>query len=284
MYTRPSAVAGSWYAGTSSSLKRQIEQECFLHDLGPKEIPKINPEGERKIQALLCPHAGYMYSGPIAAHAYRALAKDGEPPVIVIVGPNHTGVGSGVSIMVEGIWKTPLGEVSIDSDLAKAIQKNSSYIDIDNYAHESEHSIELQLPFIQYVIGSGFKFVPICMSLQELDVALDVGQAVAKALTDVNAVIIASSDMTHYESQTSAERKDQMAIDAMKKLDAEELYQIVSNLNISMCGVGPAIAAITASKIRKAEIGVLLKYATSGDITGDRRVVVGYSSMAFLKP
>jgi AmmeMemoRadiSam system protein B len=280
---RPAYNAGSWYAGTAKSLQRQIEEECFRHELGPGEVPSLNVKGSRMILASLCPHAGYMYSGPIAAHSYNAIANDGKPQIIVIIGPNHTGIGSGVSIMLEGVWRNPLGDVPVDSDVAKAIQKASSYIDIDETAHQYEHSIELQLPFLQYILKSDFKFVPICMLMQDLEVAYDIGKAISTALQGKNSLIIASSDMTHYETQTSAQKKDDAAIEAMKKLDEKLLFETVTNLNISMCGVGPAATAMIASKAQGAKRGILLKYATSGDVTGDKSSVVGYCSMIFTK-
>jgi len=281
MKVRGAHNAGSWYAGTAASLKKQLEKECFLHSLGPQIIPHLNPKGPRKLVGLLCPHAGYMYSGPVAAHSYKALAEDGAPKTVVAIGPNHTGMGSGVSIMLEGLWRTPLGDVMIDSEVAKRVQKASAYIDIDDQAHAYEHSIELQLPFLQYILGSDFKFVPICMLLQEAEVAVNVGEAVASALQGVDAVVIASSDMTHYEPQASAEKKDYTAIEAMRRFDVERLYRAITDLNISMCGSGPAAAMITASKLLAAKKATLLKYATSGDVTGDRSAVVGYCSMAF---
>ncbi|WP_309492936.1 AmmeMemoRadiSam system protein B [Candidatus Hecatella orcuttiae] len=275
--------AGSWYAGGAASLKKQIENECFLHRLGPGKVPELSRAGSRNVVGLLCPHAGYMYSGPIAAHSYFALAADGPPETVVILGPNHTGMGSAVSLMVEGVWRTPLGDVPVNSSAAKAIQKRSAYLDIDDKAHLYEHSIELQLPFLQYFLGSNFDMVPICMMLQDLEVALDVGKAVAEALKETNALVIASSDMTHYEPQSSAERKDKVAIEALKKLNEEELFQTVHRLGISMCGVGPTAAMLCAAKLLGAKKGVLLKYATSGDVTGDLSAVVGYCSLAALK-
>lgn len=273
--------AGSWYAGTEPSLRRQLEQECFLHRLGPGEIPKGEAGKERQILALLCPHAGYIYSGPVAAHAYLSLFRDHRPDVAIILGPNHTGMGSGVSIMTEGSWKTPLGNSSVDEMLAKAIQKNSSYIDIDDQAHAFEHSVELQVPFLQYLYGTSLKIVPIVTLLQELEVAIDIGEAIALSVKDKNVVIIASSDMTHYESHESAQKKDRIAIEAMTTMEEDALFNRVSELNISMCGLGPTIAAIKASKMLGATRGSMLKYATSGDITGDKKSVVGYSAMTF---
>ena len=277
--------AGSWYAGSSQALKRQIEEECFLHPLGPGKIPHLNVEGRRSIVGLLCPHAGYMYSGPVAAHSYYALAEDGKPKTIVILGPNHHGLGSGVSIMVEGVWRTPFADVQINSQIAKDIQAESKYIDIDEQAHLYEHSIELQLPFLQYILGEDFDFIPISMMLQDFEVSIDVGKAIGKVLKNrrVDSIIIASSDLTHYEPQKIAEKKDLMVIESIKKLDEKELYSNVEGYNISMCGVGPTIAMLTASKILGAKKAKLLKYATSGDVIGDRSSVVGYCAMSVVK-
>ncbi|MEM3061369.1 MAG: AmmeMemoRadiSam system protein B, partial [Candidatus Bathyarchaeia archaeon] len=195
MKIRRACQAGAFYAGTTKSLKAQIES-CFLGKYGPGSLPKLNECGERRIKALICPHAGYMYSGQVAAHSYFALASDGIPEAVVIVGPNHTGMGSGVSIMNQGIWLTPLGKTEIDSSLAKEICKTSSLIDVDESAHEYEHSIEVQLPFLQYIYGDKIKFVPICMMMQDLETSIEVGEAVAKALSSLNknSVIVASSD------------------------------------------------------------------------------------------
>lgn len=237
-------------------------------------------KGPRKIIALICPHAGYMYSGPIAAHSYYNLALDGKPEIVVILGPNHTGMGSGVSLMSEGTWNMPLGDVNVDSDIAHKIWKSSKIIDLDDTAHLFEHSIEVQLPFLQYIYGSDLKFVPIAMLMQDLQTGRMVGNAIAEALAGKNAVIIASSDMTHYEPQEYAERKDRMATDAILKLDEEKLQSIVDSQEITMCGPGPVTAAITAAKKLGATKASMLCYKTSGDITGDYSQVVGYLAVA----
>ncbi|MEM2110997.1 MAG: AmmeMemoRadiSam system protein B [Candidatus Bathyarchaeia archaeon] len=274
--------AGSFYAGSRESLKKQIE-ECFTHRFGPGNLPKVAKENPRKIVGIICPHAGYMYSGPVAAHAYYYLALDGLIDVSVIMGPNHYGVGSGVSIMSHGVWRTPLGDVAIDTETAREILQRSKIIDLDESAHDYEHSIEVQIPFLQYVYGSSFKFVPICFLMQDLDTCREVGQTLAEALKDKNAVIIASTDMTHYEPQKKAVEKDKLAIDAIRKLDERLLYSVLESHNISACGYGPVAALITAAKeinVKKAE---LLSYKTSGDITGDFSAVVGYAAFALTK-
>jgi len=276
------AVAGSWYAGTSAGLRGEIEK-CFTHKLGPGKLPKVVEEGPRNIVGLVCPHAGYMYSGPVAAHAYFELAKDGKPEVIVIFSPNHTGRGSALAVMNEGVWRTPLGDVEIDVKIANQILSESRIVDVDDGAHAYEHSIELQLPFLQYLYGSAFKFVPICFLMQDLESGREVGRATAKALSRKNALVIASTDMTHYEPQERAEKKDKMAIDAAIKMDEERYYSAVESHAISTCGYGPTIAAITAAKALGAKKAQLLCYKTSGDITGDFSAVVGYVSIAFMK-
>jgi hypothetical protein len=276
------AVAGTWYAGSPDRLRTQIES-LFIHKFGPGNLPLKTKEGPRNLVGLVVPHAGYMASGPIAAYAYYNLAKDGKPDTIIIFGPNHTGQGSALSIMNEGAWRTPLGDVTIDTETANHILKASKIIDIDDRAHIYEHSIELQLPFLAYLYDSEFKFVPICFMMQDLRTSQEVGKAVAIALKGKNALIIASSDMTHYEPQERAEKKDKLAIDAALNLHEEQYYEIVDSYGISTCGYGPVIAAITASKELGATKSKLLSYKTSGDVLGNYSSVVGYASIAFMK-
>jgi len=220
-----------------------------------------------------------MYSGPIAAHAYYHLALDGKPDLVVLLGPNHTGMGSGLAVMREGFWHTPLGDVKIDTATAEALVMESRIVDSDDSAHALEHSIEVQLPWLQYLYGSDFKLLPICFLMQDLDSSREVGEALAKVITAKNALIIASTDMTHYEPQKAAEKKDKAAIEAVLRLDGQGLYSTVEDLRISMCGYGPTITAITAAKELGAKQGKLLCYKTSGDITGDYSAVVGYASI-----
>ncbi|PIU59476.1 hypothetical protein COS86_04070 [Candidatus Bathyarchaeota archaeon CG07_land_8_20_14_0_80_47_9] len=232
---------------------------------------------------LICPHAGYMFSGPIAAHAYYELAIDGKPDVVVLLGPNHTGYGSALAVMNEGIWRTPLGDVEVDSAVANQIVQVSGIVDVDDSAHSMEHSIEVQLPFLQYLYDSKFKIVPICFLMQDLSSAREVGKAVGKVLAGKNAVVIASSDMTHYEPQERAERKDRMALEAVEAMDEAKFYSTVETQNITACGYGPIAALITASKSLGAKEAKLLCYKTSGDIVGDYSSVVGYAAVRFKK-
>jgi len=276
---RYARYAGSFYAGSRDSLRRQIE-ECFMHRFGPGKLPVVPEKGSRRIIGLVCPHAGYMYSGSVAANAYYQLALDGRADVFVILGPNHQGIGSGVAIMNRGVWRTPLGDIEVDGDTAKEIIRYSEIIDIDESAHVYEHSIEVQLPFLQYIYGSQLKFVPICFLMQDLETGREVGRALAEALKDKNAVIIASTDMTHYEPHKRASEKDREAINAILNLDEDLFYHIIESRNVTACGYGPVIAMITAVKRLGAKSADLLSYKTSGDITGDLSAVVGYAAIA----
>lgn len=282
MKLRRAQVAGSFYSGTKAALTNEIEK-CFMHSLGPGRLPRLAQIGERRLLGLVCPHAGYMYSGPVAARSYYELASDGRPTSIVIIGPNHTGAGSGVSMMSEGVWETPIGQADIDSDLVNAISRECDIIDLEDRAHLYEHSIEVQIPFLQYVLGPKFRFVPICMMMQDLTTSTEVGKAIGHALRGKDALVIASSDMTHYEPSEIAKRKDQLAIDAILELDDTKLQETVESQRITMCGHGPVACAITASKILGAKTARLLGYSTSGDITGDQSQVVGYLAAAFQK-
>jgi len=273
MRIRKPAVSGMFYAGTATELEEQIEW-CYKHQLGPGVIPEVNDEGPREIVAIIVPHAGYYYSGPVAAHAYKALADDGVFVTAVILGPNHTGYGSPVSLWVQGTWTTPLGEVEIDEELSQRLL--GKVIKADETAHTHEHSIEVQLPWLQHLYGN-VKVAPITMLAQDLETARMVGKAISRA--GDNIVIIASSDFTHYEPHSVAMQKDKSVIEAIVDLDEEKLYQRVENLNCTMCGCGPVASAIVAAKEMKAKSAGLLKYATSGDTSGDFSRVVGYGAI-----
>jgi len=278
---RPTQV-GAFYQGDAEALKTQIEN-CFLQEFGPKKRPKVNKNGPREVIGLVCPHAGYMYSGPVAANAYYELAQDGKPDTVVILGPNHTGYGSALSLMNEGFWRTPLGDVEIDGETANRIVQETRLMDVDDLAHRFEHSIEVQLPFLQYLYGSTFKLVPICFQMQDLSSSVEVGKALVEVLANKNAVVIASSDMTHYEPQEKASRKDMAALKAVEDMDEKRFYSIIETQNVTACGYGPIAAVITVAKGLGSKKAKLLCYKNSGDITGDYSSVVGYAAVSFKK-
>lgn len=279
---RRAVVASQFYEGSAEALRAQLKG-CFLHKLGPQKTPTVNNSTHpRNIVGLICPHAGYIYSGPVAAHSFYNLALDGKPDTVVLLGPNHTGDGSALAIMREGAWQTPLGNVEIDTALADAIRAETDVLDVDAVAHRFEHSLEVQLPFLQYLYGNSFKIVPICFLMQDYASAVEMGRALTEALDATNTVVIASSDMTHYESAKQAKVKDDAALKQVLELNAKCFYDTVEDRNISACGYAPITALVTyaSSVCAKAE---LLAYHNSGDITGDPSSVVGYASVKFSK-
>ena len=274
---RKPAVAGQFYEGDEERLKQTIEQ-CFLNERGPKSLPHIS-QGDKKIKGLVVPHAGFIYSGAIAAHSYYALAKNGFADTFIILGPNHTGMGSGVAVMTEGSWLTPLGEVPIDKEISNLIMRD--IVDKDENAHMYEHSIEVQLPFLQFSAGNKkFDFVPICMAMQDYETTYETGKIIADAVknTDKKIVIIASTDFSHagfnYMSMPPpgmrvdeyAEKQDKLAINQILNMNPEELINTVHENNITMCGYGPVAVMLTASKILGASKAELLKYGTSYEV------------------
>jgi hypothetical protein len=239
--------------------------------------------GPRKILGVVSPHAGYMYSGPVAANGFSKLAADGTPETFVILGPNHTGHGSGVSILTDGAWETPIGTAQIQGEMAKRIQSSSTILDIDEASHTYEHSIEVQLPFLQFLYGDSVKFIPICMMMQDLQTSRDIAKSIVEQCEGKDYAIIASSDFTHYEPHETANRKDKMAIDAILKLDDEALNDLGESNRVTMCGYGPITTLIAAAKLMTGVKVELLAHRTSGDITDDKTAVVGYSSLVFTR-
>lgn len=279
MITRYPVVAGYFYESDPTQLINQIEW-AFQHPLGPGSLPKVSSERVRKSIGFISPHAGYVYSGPIAAHSYHKLAEEGKPEVFVIAGPNHTGRGTALSVMTEGTWVTPLGEVPIDTEFAKAIVRESEYASPDIEAHMEEHSVEVQIPFLQYLFKN-IKIVPIVMMLQTTRVAEDLAKAIEVVAEKLGRdyVFIASTDFTHYEPHEIAVRKDALAIERIINIDPEGLYNVIEKYNISMCGPGPVMTLLYIAKRRGVSRAEKLAYATSGDVSGDKSLVVGYASI-----
>jgi hypothetical protein len=273
---RSPAVAGQFYPASREALIEQIER-CFLHPLGPGKLPVLNETEPRSIIAGVVPHAGYVYSGYEAAHVYYALALEEKPESIVLLGPNHTGMGSLVAVSRQD-WKTPLGIARCDRELAEELFVGCDVIDGDEVAHAYEHSIEVQLPFLQYIYGD-FKFVAISLGLQELEVSREIASCLAKVEKDI--LVLASSDFTHYESASQARQKDMRAIEAILALDEAQFMRRVYEHRISTCGYGAVAIAIAAAKLLGAKRAELLKYGNSGDVTGDYGSVVAYAGIVF---
>ena len=275
MIRRP-VVAGQFYPDSKTELKKMITQ-CFEHRLGPQEQKGQN----KKVFGVISPHAGYVYSGPTACHSYKEIS-DTLPDLVVIIGPNHFGVGKSAATMVDSVWETPLGQVEVDSDAAKQLAKNSSKIEIDNDSHSQDHSLEVQIPMLQSIFSHDFKILPIILLSQDLDTAKDVGNAVAETVKNKSAVIVASSDFTHYEENSFAYSQDRALIEPILKLDAEQFYKTLVEKRVSACGYGAMASTMIACKSLGATRGELLSYSTSGDISGDNSSVVGYAAIRFV--
>lgn len=281
MGVRRPAVAGSFYPSRSSELIKMIES--LFRSLGSEGVPQPNSSGTRRIASIVAPHAGYIYSGRTAAAAYSLLANDGVPESFVILGPNHTGLGSAFAVTKSEYWETPLGRLEVDSELAEAIASHFEELYFDDLAHTWEHSIEVQLPFLQAIYGSEVRIVPIVMGIQEPENSAELGIAVALASEELgrDVVVIASSDMSHYVPEEEAVRRDSAAIEAIISMDISKLFRVIRELDVSMCGPGPVSAAISFAKSKGVERGELVRYSTSAETSGDRSFVVGYASVVF---
>ena len=263
---RKPAVGGYFYPGREDALKEMV-------------AGMIDTESEReKAICVISPHAGFEYSGPVAGAVFSSVEL---PDTFVILGPSHRPIQSRVAIMTEGVWETPLGQAKIESSLAEIIMSRSPLVEKDEIAHVHEHSLEVQLPFIQY-LREEVAIVPVCLSyhlsFKELE---DFGRAIATGIKDFNkdVLVVASTDMSHYVDQSVAKEKDFLAIDRILELDAQGLHDTVERESISMCGFQPTTSAIVASKELGAKKAILIKYQTSGDRTGDYSEVVGYAGM-----
>jgi MEMO1 family protein len=266
---RHAAVAGRFYPGDRGDLRE--EAQAYLSQL--------NPAKQTPVRAIGCiaPHAGYMYSGHVAGAVFASVEV---PKRCIVLCPNHTGIGAGLSIMCEGEWETPLGEVPIDAELARALQRRFPTLQEDSAAHRSEHAIEVELPFLQ-LRQPQLQFVPVAIGTGRLDVLEALGTTVAEVIREQKdaILIVASSDMNHYESDVVTRVKDQQALERILTLDPRGLLDVVTQQKISMCGYGSAVAMLTAARQLGATSGELVKYATSGDVSGDRERVVGYAGV-----
>jgi hypothetical protein len=281
MIREPAAIG--FYPGNKERLVKMIEN-CFLNkEIGPNELPDKDKKPSRKktIYGLICPHAGYIYSGPVAAHAYLEQYKDGKPEFFVILGPNHTGIGQLISVYPGGKWKTPLGEAPVPKEIVDQITEEA-YFTPDERGHMREHSIEVHVPFLQYLYGPEIPIIPICIKRQTKDMSVRIGNVLSDVLADYDYCLIASTDLTHQESKSSAYDKDQKVIDHIKNLNPSALFDTVMQEHITMCGPGPVSAVLTAGLHNGVTSATILKYATSAAVTGDESAVVGYVS-AILK-
>lgn len=263
------AVAGRFYPSHTAELTALIHK-YIASDPGKPPIP---------VRACLVPHAGYVYSGHVTG---AVLAQIAVPRRIIILGVRHHPQGEPAAILSSGAWRTPLGDARIDEPLAEALKKACPLLREDSLAHSAEHSLEVQLPFLQ-VLAQGFTFVPVALGTVRFESLVSVGEAIGRVLenTKESILLLTTSDLNHYEDDATTRIKDRKAIEQLQALEPRGLYDVCRNEEISMCGLGPAAAMLTALNalgVKKAE---LVKYATSADVSGDRSAVVGYAGMIF---
>ena len=264
---RPPAVAGRFYPADPRELAKQVD-EYVSTSASLQTVAAI---------ACVVPHAGYMYSGRVAGSVYGALPLTKQ---VVLFGPRHYPRGEALAILTAGEWQTPLGPVRVDAELASELRHAFPRLRDDAVAHQAEHSLEVQLPFLQRLLGD-FTFVPVVIGTDRFAVLEELGTALAQVLAAQAApvLMIASSDMNHYESDVITREKDRLAIEQILALDPRGLWDTVRDRGISMCGYAPTVAILTAANLRGARCGELVSYATSGDVTGDYEAVVGYAGM-----
>jgi AmmeMemoRadiSam system protein B len=268
IHNRLPAVAGRFYPSDPQALSEEVR--AYLSQQ-PSEVDAARAIG------CIAPHAGYMYSGHVAGAVF---ARVQVPARCIVLCPNHTGMGEPLAIMSDGAWETPLGLISLDSALAEQLKTRFPALEEDAIAHRAEHSAEVELPFL-LSRQPKLTFVPIALGTQDLDVLEELGFAIADIVAAQNedVLIVASSDMNHYESDAITRAKDHRAIEKILTLDAHGLYDVVTQQNISMCGLSPAVVLLTAARKLGARSAELVKYATSGDVSGDRIMVVGYAGV-----
>ena len=274
---RAPAVAGRFYPGNSRQLERDVRQ--YLGHAGEASPEETAPGSQPRTPAIGCivPHAGYVYSGAVAGAVYARLDL---PRRFLVVGPRHYPQGAPLAILSEGAWRTPLGDAPLDARMAEALALACPLLREDALAHEREHAIEVQLPFLQ-LLRPEFQFVPIALGTDRYQAFEDLGRAAAGVIAEQiePVLLVASSDMNHYESDEVTRRKDSLAIEKILALDPRGLYDVVRRESISMCGYGPAVTMLVAAKELGATRAELVRYATSAEVSGDYDRVVGYAGI-----
>lgn len=262
---RQPAVAGQFYSGDPKKLRAELDEYVVPSDKKEKAL------------GIIAPHAGYMYSGSVAGRVYGEVAV---PASIIILGPNHHGIGARAALYPEGEWLTPLGAVNIDTRLAALVRKHAALVQEDTTAHHYEHSLEVQVPFLQF-IRPDVTIVPLCLGFGDFASCAALGKGLAGAIGEFGSevLIVASSDMTHYEPAAAARAKDDEALREIMALKPEGLLQVCRDKGITMCGVIPATVMLVAALQLGARQARLVSYATSGDVTGDNRQVVAYAAL-----
>ncbi len=269
---RPPAVAGQFYEGDGAALARQVEG-CFESGRGPGHLPDRHRGADRSIEAIVVPHAGLVYSGPLAALAYAAVAKERPPASVLVLGVDHHGLGGPASVSARD-WETPLGRVPVDTELVEALA--SAPVEVDESAHVAEHSIEVQLPFLQYVLPKP-RLAALMVRFGPLEFLEEVAAVVRRALVGRDVLVVASTDFSHYVGVETARRLDRLAIDQILERSARGLYGAVTGHDISMCGIAPTTVLLAALEDRPLD-AALLRWGHSGEAEPMSRVV-GYASL-----
>lgn len=269
---RRSVIAGTWYPGDPAALRGEVRRYLDSAAVQPLGGPVVG---------LVSPHAGYLYSGPIAAHGYR-LVEGRRYDAVVVIGPSHRALFRGASVWPSGGYETPLGVVTVDRELAAAILAADPVVNADPRPHAAEHSVEIQLPFLQVALGS-FAFVPIVMGTQDLRTCEALADAVLRASKGRDVLVVGSSDLSHFHSYEQARRLDGAVVDLVRKRDFRGLARGLENGSCEACGGGPVVTAMLFADRAGARGVRVLRYANSGDVTGDRHRVVGYLSAAFYR-
>ena len=274
---RPPAVAGAFYPADGRELAEQLEA-CFTDPRGPGELPPRRRSSDRRLVAAVVPHAGYVYSGAIAAHVYARVAAERAPETVLVLGVDHQGAAPGPALSARP-WRTPLGPTAVDAELVRALERPP--VRIDEAAHLGEHSIEVQLPFLEYVLPRP-KFVPLEVPMASFEELERVGQVVRAAVAERDVLLLASSDFSHYVAEAVARSKDRKAIDAILARDAGRLYEVVRRERISMCGIAPTTVLLSALAGRELEAR-LLRWGHSGEVR-PMTEVVGYAAIVLESP
>lgn len=281
---RKPCVSGLFYEADTQLLENNLKN-IFN---STKQVISKESNKKRETYAAIVPHAGYVYSGKTASYAFAKIAEDTLPDTIIIVGPNHTGYGDSISLTTNEVWKTPLGNIEIDTEFNNELEKIDSNVTFSQIAHIKEHSIEVELPFLQYISKikeDTFKLVPIVITQQEKDICIQLAKSIYEVSKKLNrdCIIIASTDLTHYEPSQIAKNKDERILKSIEDMDIESLINNINKYQISMCGYGPTITAISYSKLVNANTPLILNYSNSGDAFGDYESVVGYTSAIIKK-
>lgn len=274
---REPVVAGQFYPVQPDALRTAI-REAFQSPLGPGAVPQAQP-GPRQLIGLVVPHAGYPYSGPGAAWAYAALAHDGQPGTVVLLGVNHRLRGAPLALSPATSWRTPLGTVPVATELGARLRQRCPALALDAAAHTAEHSLEVQVPFLQFLFGA-VPVLPIALGNPAIAEVFALGEALAALAWEEDLLLVASTDFSHYVAQAAAERLDGLALARIAALDPEGLLEVVRSQGITMCGVLPVAVLLAAARQLGAHAAEVLHYHTSGDVLGDYAQVVGYGAVA----